>query len=381
MRLAPVLCGFVMCLVVACRRGDKGPTADRNTSISPVASATSKVEKASWKGKHLHVWTTSCDPKSRESNDVVALVSARNTSGARVDGVGVACTSIVDGGNLSTHDESPPGEGRAKIAARLGELGVVSTFVVANPGPEGFDGPLGARVLGDEAARGKLVNAILDVRAKERWRAIEIDLEALPTSAAQNLVTLVREVVRRAGPTVPVFVDVHPKTVDDPGWDGPGAHDYRALADAGAVLRLMTYDLSIGPVPPGPSTKASWIREVVAYARGKGVPPEKLEIGLPAYGYDFPPQGKGAAVALRHEEVLSLKKKKNVTPVRDELGTPHFTYAGTDGEHQVWYDDAESLARVLRDIEPIANDVRGIAIWGVGQSDPDLSRRLHDLGF
>jgi spore germination protein len=203
----------------------------------------------------------------------------------------------------------------------------------------------------------------------------------MPTIAADGYVQLVRAVKSAAGDGVEISVDVHPKTVDDPGWDGPGAHDYTALANAGAVVRLMTYDLSIGPVPPGPCTKASWVREVVAYARSKKIPPAQLEIGLPAYGYDFPPEGKGVPLALKHKEIMQLKARVKAEVIRDDAGTPHFSYDAKDGRHEVWFDDAESLGRIIADLRPIAKDVRGIAIWGIGGADPRLVDTLVAAGF
>ncbi|MGZ3419018.1 MAG: glycosyl hydrolase family 18 protein [Polyangiales bacterium] len=314
------------------------------------------------------MWTTSCDLGSRESLDAIALTKRLPGRGS----VGVACTAVTAEGGLA--DEP----GRPKLAARLAALGLQPSLLVANPGPGGFDGPLGAKVVTDPELRTKLARAIVQARAREGFGAIELDLESLPTSARDGYTALVKEVVATAG--VPVAVDVHPKTVDDPGWDGPGAHDYKGIVDAGASLILMTYDLSIGPVPPGPSTKATWVREVVAYARALGIAPSKLMVGLPAYGYDFAPEGKGAA-PLRHEEIVALRSKTKSALVRDPLGSPHFAYAGEGGTHEVWFDDAESIGRLLADLAPIAGEVRGIAIWGAGRADPALAHALDGAGL
>jgi spore germination protein YaaH len=324
-----------------------------------------------WAGKRLHLWTTACDPAFKEVTDVYA----RATAGS-VKSVGIACTSITKDGSLVTQDERPIGKGRALVAKKFEKL--LPSLVIANPGPGGFDGPLGLQVVSDEKTRAHLVDTIVKAATREGFRAVELDLEAMPTAAAPFFVTLTSEVVAKL-PGVEIIADVHPKTVDDPGWDGPGSHDYLGIANAGAVLRLMTYDLSIGPVPPGPSTTAAWIRDVVQYARKKGVPPEKLEIGLPAYGYDFPPTGP--AVPLRYEEVMALLTRVKAKIVRDNNGSPHFDYDAGGQKHQVWFDDATSLGRVLTDLADQAKDVRGIAIWGIGRADPNLGKVLAEAGF
>jgi spore germination protein YaaH len=364
-----LLCGLIV--TTSCReKPDHKETAATATSITPAPAASSAPPKNAkpWQGKRLHLWTTACDPTAKEVTDVVLRLKP-----GLVESVGIACTAITRDGGLTTQAEHPSGKGRSLVAEKLAKAGVSASLVIANPGPGGFDGPLGMQVINDEKARARLVSEI--VKAARDMTAVELDLEAMPTAASASFVTLTKEVAAKL-PKLELVVDVHPKTTDDPGWDGPGSHDYLALANAGAVVRLMTYDLSIGPVPPGPSTKASWIRDVVAYARSKGVPPEKLEIGLPAYGYDFPPN-KGVPVPLRYEEVMALRARVNAKVTRDENGSPHFDYNG----HQVWYDDATSIARVLSDAGEIAKDVRGIAIWGIGRADPDLGKVLGEAGF
>lgn len=374
MRLA---IGFVtLMLIGGCRRKaapqETAATTASITPTPPIPSSSAKAAKA-WEGKRLHLWTTACDTSALEVTDVLARIASRP---GLVDSVGVACTAIARDGGLVTHAERPLGKGRGQVVGNLAKSGVITSLVFANPGPGGFDGPLGMAVIGDEKARARLVNEIVNAATRDNARAVELDLEAMPTEAGANYVTLAREVIARL-PGVEVAIDVHPKTVDDPGWDGPGSHDYAALADAGAIVRLMTYDLSIGPVPPGPSTRASWVRDVVNYARSKGVPPSKLEIGLPAYGYDFPETGKGAPVPLRYEEVMALLKRVKATVARDENGSPHFEYAG----QQVWFDDAESIGRLLADLADVAPHVRGLAIWGIGRADPNLGKVLGAAGF
>jgi len=345
-----------------------------STAVPTPAPSSAPSEKGVWAGKRLHFWTTSCDADSEDVRALIASLTARPTL---VASIGVACQTVREDGSIVTSGQGPKGRDRASIVASLRAKGIADTsLVIANTSASGFDGKLGAMLLASEIARKKLVTSLQDVVRDETFSTFELDFEALPTKSAKDYVRFTSEIAATKGARV--VVDVHPKTVDDPGWDGPGGHDYLALAKSGAVIRLMTYDLSIGPVPPGPSTKASWIAEVVAYAKSKGVPPAQLEIGLPAYGYDFPAKGKGAPTPLRHGQVMALLAKTKATVTRDENGSPHFQY---DGTHEVWFDDAESLKRVLDALRPIVDDVRGVAIWGLGGADPALLPMLEKQGF
>lgn len=367
--------------IAACRRPDDRQTAARPAPLSPVAPssvpATQSDKPKAWAGKRLHVWVTSCDEKSEEAANILALIAKHP---GVIDSVGVACTHVVGNGRLVTVGEHPVDVGRGKIAGKLAKTGVRTSLVVANVGPNGFDGALGKKAIESEVSRVHLIELILDGARRDRIRDVELDLEAMSTKAAADYAKLAKEAALRVKDGE-VVVDVHPKTGDTQDWDGPGGHDYAALAESGVVVRLMTYDLSIGPVPAGPSTRATWAREVVKYARVKGVPAERLELGLPAYGYDFPPKGKGAPIALRHADVMALRAKLKAEIKRDEFGTPHFDYEGDGGKHEVWFDDAESIRRLLTDLSDIAADVRGVAIWGIGRADADLGKRLAEAGF
>jgi spore germination protein YaaH len=364
---------------VSCRRPDDRHTAAAASPISPPAASVATTKAGAWSGKSLHVWITACDETSDEAADILGAIAKRP---GVFDSVGVACTTVTDAGKLATVAEFPVDQGRAKIASKLTKAGVRTSLVIANTGPNGFDGPLAKKVLDGDASRMHLLELIMDAAMRGGFRDVELDLESMPTSAGPKYTKLAKDavarVLKRGGEVV---VDVHPKTIDTPNWDGPGAHEYAALAASGAVVRLMTYDMSIGPVPPGPSTRATWARDVVKYAKKKGVPSDKLELGLPAYGYDFSPKDKLTPVALRYTEVMALRAKMKAEIKRDEFGSPHFEYTAADGKHQVWFDDAISIGRLLSDLSDIAPDVRGVAIWGIGRADPDLGKLLADAGF
>ncbi len=349
---------------------------ERNTGGTTTVTQPTPPPPA-WKGKRLHLWSTSCDAGSGE---VRALLDAMGKHRNLVTSLGMACHTVQADGTLITMGQGSKGRDRAAIVSSLRSLGVAEvSLVVANTAGSGFDGKLGAALLSDDGSRKRLVDQVRTLTQSEGFTVVELDFEALPTSAAGDYARVASGVA--AIPDVRVVIDVHPKTVDDPGWEGPAGHDYALLAKTGAVLRLMTYDLSVGPVPPGPSTKSSWVKQVVGYAKSKGVAASQLEIGLPAYGYDFLAAGKGFPIPLKHADVLTLQTQHKASIVRDENGTPHFSYEGPDGTHQVWFDDAQSLSRVLDELRSNVDEVRGVAVWGIAGADPALMGALAKQGF
>jgi hypothetical protein len=374
---------------IACGRHDAGARASaarvqmpEQRARGPIGAA---VASAGFAGKGLHLWTTSCDPRSEEARATGAAVARL---GHALRTVGLVCLALREDGAVIDAEARGPGLAseldrggvrRGALISTLVRAGATTALVLANPREHGFDGAGAAKAISTAASRARVVERLVAAQATEGHAAVELDLESLPTAASGDLVALVSALRAALPPAVELVVDVHAKTVDDPGWPGPGAHDYGALARAGAIVRLMTYDFSLGPVPAGPTTKASWIRAVVAYARGAGVPAAQLEIGLPAYGYDFPPVAtRDAAPAdepprpLRWREAIELRARVGATLLRDDAGAPHFVYRAAEGAREVWFDDGESVGRLLDELRDVAGEVRGVALWGVYGADPGV---------
>jgi spore germination protein YaaH len=350
---------------LCCRRNEaRGISVAMRTGAATTSATTTQVPNGGLAEKRLHLWTTACEPKAAEARAVLATAQQ---VGRGLRTIGLVCYALGESGLLRATGDDDSTRARNALAAAIRRRGVGTVLVLTNADQQGFDGDRAGRVLASAAARARMVDRLVALQARERHVAIELDFEAMPSAAARNLVAAVVELRARLPSDVAIVVDAHAKTVDEPGWQGPGAHDYGALASAGAIVRVMTYDYSIGPVPPGPTTRASWIREVVRYARARGVPSERLEIGLPAYGYDFAPSGPAP---LRWREATALAARQRSTLLRDAEGAPHFAYEAQDGVHEVWFDDGPSIGRVLSDLRDLSDEVGGVAIWGAYDADP-----------
>ncbi len=337
----------------------------RSRWASVPALACAPALAGTWHRKSLHVWTTECDAAADEASGLLELTER---DGVHIDTLGLDCQPLRADGDFEVRGDP----GRARLLGQLAERGIATALVIANNGGGDFDGALAAAVLADPSRSGRLLSRLVEVQQRERHAVVELDLESMPTDAAPDLVRLVQSLRVLLPKAVRIVVDVQAKTVDDPGYAGPGAYDYGALAIAGATVRLMTYDYSLGPVPPGPTTKPSWIREVVAYAGARGVPADRLEIGLPGYGYDFGPRKGDAHVTLRWREAEALRARVGAKLVRNDDGAPHFEYRGEDGPHEVWYDDGASIAQLLASLGDLSSSVSGAGLWSAYGADPRM---------
>ena len=109
------------------------------------------------------------------------------------------------------------------------------------------------------------------------------------------------------------------------------------------------------------------VRAVLDYAVTE-IPPEKLLLGLPNYGYDWPlpfVQGQTRARSLSSQEAIALAVRYGVAISYDETAqSPWFRYTDGEGvEHEVWFEDARSLEKKLLLIQEYG--LLGTGIWNL----------------
>lgn len=159
------------------------------------------------------------------------------------------------------------------------------------------------------------------------------------------------------------------KTADAPTGAWAGFADYAFLGRHLDQVQLMCYDEHWSGGESGPIASIPWVRKVLAYATSM-MPREKVVMGIPFYGYDWPATGSAAEMtASRAQELL---KNHRISPSWDDTAkTWHFTYQDAKGASRtVFYEDARSQAERLT----LAREygVAGVAIWRLGDETPDF---------
>ena len=164
--------------------------------------------------------------------------------------------------------------------------------------------------------------------------------------------------------------------------------DYKGLADATDALFVMDYDTRsqirgacVAAANSPLATAVSGVRNYTAL----GIPPSKLILGFPWYGYDYPCQGvtdpaattcpikpvpfrgvpcsdaAGAQVCL--SGVLPLAASNATVGPRWDGDSQSWTlnYRRNGTVHQVWYDDAKSLS--IKYAYAAQQQLRGVGMW------------------
>ncbi|MEU6390587.1 glycosyl hydrolase family 18 protein [Streptomyces sp. NPDC046939] len=273
----------------------------------------------------------------------------------------------------ATRVDGAPGAGEQRIIDGLRAKGIQ---VVPTVNDQVKPGALAA-VLTDPEQRAAHVEALLAVVRTRAYDGLDLDYETIaPTPDAtyeavrDGYAAFVTDLCAKLhAQRKQCFVTVTPKTrISGRVWD------YKKLGAAADRLRIMAYNLHNAQGTPGPLTSPAWYDEILTRATAE-VPVEKLELGLPAYGWDWAVGSKERARAVTTKEAEALRRKVKAPYALDpDSRTPHFTYKDGETERVVWYQDARGTAAhlpVLRK-HKVANTV----LWALGFEQPELWETL-----
>lgn len=102
--------------------------------------------------------------------------------------------------------------------------------------------------------------------------------------------------------------------------------------------------------PPMAVAPINSVRRVLDYAVSE-IPPDKILMGIPNYGYDWTlpyKSGDTRARLISNEEAIQIAKFNGVSIKFDETAqSPYFNYYADGNEHEVWFEDARSINQKL----------------------------------
>jgi spore germination protein YaaH len=175
-------------------------------------------------------------------------------------------------------------------------------------------------------------------------------------------------------------------------FDDDDVYNERALGQLADYLIVQGYDYhSAGSPNAGPlAATRGWGRlnweAVIDRFESFGVPPGKLVMSVPLYGYEWPVESDDIGSAARGPgETVPYVAPADVLPGvprasargreygvrRDPMsGTPWYSFRGDDGWVQGWFDDAESLRAKYDFIR--ARGLGGVAIFPMAYGTEEL---------
>ncbi len=224
-------------------------------------------------------------------------------------------------------------------------------------------------ITSDPTAPARLSAALIAAVQAKNLDGVNFDFEG-EGSADQvgltNLLTKVSSALHATDPHWQVTMATYASAAGDPG----GFYNIAALAPAMDAFFVMAYDMNSKSQPSatsplfGPSFSDARALEEFCQV----VPPSKVILGLPFYGYDWPTtDGSATATATGPESPLpdsTIASSGHPTywdPVTD---TPWTAYQVGNQWHKTYFDDPTSFALKAQ----LANffHIAGVGIWALG---------------
>lgn len=248
--------------------------------------------------------------------------------------------------------------------------GVAPILTLTPLGADGmFNNALISAVVNDLNARENLKNQIVDQITQRGFEGLDIDFEyilATDREAFVDFVAYMQEAVGAYG--YPVSVALAPKTSRDQVGLLYEGKDYAALGAAADYVLLMTYEWGYTYGPPMAVAPINKVQEVVDYAITE-IPREKIHLGIPNYGYDWPlpfVQGTTKAQTIGNIQAVQRAIQQGV-PIQfdDTAQSPFYQYMAENVEHEVWFEDVRSMNATFNLIEEY--QLRGAGYWNIMQ--------------
>lgn len=235
-----------------------------------------------------------------------------------------------------------------------------------------------ATFFGNPDAQRRLIDSLTTLVKRRGADGVNVDFEGVPGAQRANLANFMRDLGTRFHQEIPGSQ----VSIDIPAVDWSNSFDVEAMLPYVDLFIIMGYDYhwagapNTGPVSPrnnGDIWSAIDVTRSVRNYLAENIPPEKLCLGLPWYGYDWPAANEqpGAQTQGRGTAKLYGNIREELTTIGRERmwdrhsSTPWFAYQDAGGLwRQTWYDDAESLG--LKYDMLTTYGLAGTAIWALG---------------
>jgi len=252
----------------------------------------------------------------------------------------------------------------AREGARAG--GAAPMMVITTIAGGGFSPELGATILGSTELQDRLLDNVLRIMAERGFRALNIDFERLRPQDREAYNQFLRRAAQRVRQEGYVISSaLAPKISATQVGEWYEAHDYQAHGEILDFSVIMTYEWGWSGGPPMAVAPVREVERVIRYALTE-MPPEKIMMGIPLYGYDWTlPYVEGGPFArvVSPQQAIALAGRYGVPIQYDPVSqAPFFRYWDEQGrEHEVWFEDARSIQAKFDLVKRYG--LRGVSYW------------------
>jgi spore germination protein len=235
----------------------------------------------------------------------------------------------------------------ADLLDQAREFGAGAVLVLTSIDESGhFNTDHAARLFRDRNLQKLLFDSLLLEMTAKGYRGLDADFEYIQEDDADAYFAFLgyaRDRLHEARKFLQVALA--PKTYADQPGMLYAAHSYPIIGDIADQVLLMTYEWGYAYGPPMAVAPLPQVERVLRYGVSE-ISPEKIQMGIPNYGYDWtlPYDPARRAVTLGNREAVRLAAQVGAEIQFDETAqSPTFSYRRAGEDHVVWFEDARSI--------------------------------------
>ena len=234
-----------------------------------------------------------------------------------------------------------------------------------------FDADVAHDMLIDGTLQTHVLDSLQHLLDNPAYAGINIDFENLYNNDRGAFSAFMTNVYARLHPLgKQVTIALPAKTAEEAdGFATP--FDYAGLAPNFDLAVVMTYDYHYAGGPAGAVSPLSWVDDVINYAT-RYIPPSKLLVGLPFYGYDWDVTAGGWASPAEYSDIQqTVFDHGGQIKMVPSTQTPVYRYDDEDGDqHEIWFENSTSLGYKINLAEQ--HGLAGWGAWRLGQEDQNF---------
>lgn len=263
-------------------------------------------------------------------------------------------------------DGSLSGEVPVQGLAQIKNAGSTPLLLINNIGNSGDDALSVHDMLVSPQATQSFYSNISYLLGYYGYKGVNIDFEGLWPQDRQLFSQFLTGLKAQLAPGGYLLtVSIPAETSDQPSDSWSGAYDYSAIGRSAGLVAIMTYDEHWSGGPAGPVAALPWVNSVMSYATSV-IPPDKILMGIAAYGYDWSPDGT-TVVEWNQDSQLGQDGQIGWDATSD---TPYLYYYADGVEHVVWFENDQSLSLKLQ--TALQYNIAGIAFWRLGYENSNF---------
>ncbi len=232
---------------------------------------------------------------------------------------------------------------------------------------DGFDPKRVSLLLNNKSLQQAFINNLTNVANEQGFIGWDIDWELKNKDEELLFTEFIKDLSEQLHKNnLLLSVSVQAKTEDDVKIGDTKGENWTELSKYADEVRIMAYDFHYDQSDPGSLTPLDDLETVLDYAV-KVIPPNKIVLGIPLYGYDWGSKTE----SVQFTDAIDRIQKNGGTYVRDTASEELVgNYRQLLDKHTVWFTDKTSVLRILY----IASnyDVQKISFWRLGGEDPEI---------